>query len=695
MLDETLKEEIQTAYSRLLDEMGYRARSCQKSMIAEIARTLGDEELDQNICVMEAGTGTGKTIAYAVAAIPIARCLKKKVVIATATVALQEQIVHQDLPDILKHSGLEFSFALAKGRRRYVCLSKLDAAIQGGQGENQTLSFLDEPDGGSSQSDTDILAAVATALGNGKWDGERDSWPQELEGRVWSRISTDHAQCTQRRCSHYENCYFYRAREDIHRVDCIVANQDLVLADLMMGGGAILPEPENTIYIFDEGHHLPAKAGDHFSYHISLYSTRNWLQQLPGYLNQVAADVSGITNQIAGLNVLVDQACERLDEAAASLQKLQKKAEVKGDGWLYRYPQGQIDAEMVSLAASLSKSFERLCALVEPLLPIIEKAIEETPVAARSSMEHSLSLVGAMSERLVAACAVWQNFAQESLSPPWARWVGFNAKSQDEGMEMHLSSHPVSVADELQEKLWSRCAGAVVTSATISVAGDFANFQLKSGIEPSQQFASLPSPFRYQEQADLHIPKMKSDPGDKDAHTVEVAAMIPALAEEAAGTLVLFASWWQMNRVYEDMDENFRKQVLKQGDLAKMEILSRHKDVVDAGKASCIFGLASFAEGVDLPGDYCRHVIIVKIPFAVPDDPVGATHSEWVKSRGGNPFHEISLPDAVLKVVQAAGRLLRTETDSGRVTILDRRVLSRSYGSLILDALPPFARDFR
>jgi len=693
MLGDTLKEEIQTAYSRLLDEKGYRARHCQKTMIAEIARTLGDEESEQHICVVEAGTGTGKTVAYAMAAIPIAKHLKKKVVIATATVALQEQIVYQDLPDIGKHSGLEFSYALAKGRRRYICLSRLDLALQEGNSMNHTLSFFDEQRPGESRDDNVIFDAMVTSLGKGEWDGERDSWPEELEGSTWNRVSTDYAQCTQRRCSHYENCFFYRARENVHRVDVIVTNQDLVLSDLMMGGGAVLPDLEDTIYIFDEGHHLPEKAGNHFSHVLSLYGTRGWLQQMATSLNLATADVPGFTHILGGFDELVDQTCERLDDAAAILQALQPEAEAIDDGWLYRYPNGVLDDEIARSAATLATSFERLDTLVEQLLPVIESTIEETPVAAREPLEHWLSVVGAMSDRLSAAWGLWQNYASPEMVPPYARWVRFSAMSQVEGMEMQLASHPVSVADELHERLWSRCAGAVLTSATISVARDFAAFQVKSGIDASQQFASLPSPFRFQEQAILRIPAMESDPGDADAHTAELAELIPGLAREERGTLVLFTSWRQMLRVYDEMEAAFRDQVLMQGDLSKMEILNRHKEAIDDGQASTIFGLASFAEGVDMPGDYCKHVIIAKIPFAVPDDPVDATRSEWIESRGGNAFYEVMLPGAVLRVAQAAGRLLRTETDSGKVTILDRRIVTRRYGRVILDSLPPFARE--
>lgn len=694
MLTEALKEEIQTAYSRLLEEKGYRARHCQKTMIAEIARTLGNVPEDNSICVVEAGTGTGKTIAYAMAAIPIAKQLKKKVVIATATVALQEQIIYQDLPDIRLHSGLEFSFALAKGRRRYLCLSRLDLALQDSGQVNQSLSFFENADSDSDQVDSVIFDSMLTALGKGEWDGERDSWPEEINQATWSRVSTDHAQCTNRQCSHFENCYFYRARENIHRVDCIVTNQDLVLSDLMMGGGAVLPDPEDTIYIFDEAHHLPDKAGNHFSHFLALYSTKTWLQQIPTSLKLASAEIPAINSGlIQDVDSMAEQASQRLDDAAQVLQLLKVDAEEQDDGWQYRFPRGRVGNDITSVSKQLAASFERLDDLIDRVLPLIESTLEDAPPAQREGVEYWLSMVGSISTRLSAAAELWHNFSEEAHSPPYARWIGFSNQSQMEGMEIQLSSHPVSVADELFERLWSRCAGAVLTSATLSVARDFSSFQSKSGVPPEMSCTSLASPFHYQEQAVLSVPKMRTDPGQADQHTQEIVELLPGLVNDDVGALVLFTSWRQMLRVFDDIDETFRERVLMQGELSKMEILSRHRAAVDRGEASCIFGLASFAEGVDLPGDYCRHVVIAKIPFSVPDDPVDATLSEWIEEKGGNSFYEVMLPNAAIRVVQAAGRLLRTETDEGTVTILDRRVVSKSYGKVILNSLPPFARE--
>ena len=638
-----------------------------------------------------AGTGTGKTIAYALATIPIAKQLKKKIVVATGTVALQEQIIYQDLPAIREHSGLDFSFALAKGRRRYLCLSRLDLALQESSASSQSLALFN----GETADHDNLYQEMIDRLGRGEWDGDMDNWPDEIESSAWSRVSTDVAQCTQRQCSHYNNCYFYRAREVIHRVDCVVANQDLVLADLMMGGGAVLPAPEDTIYIFDECHHLPEKAGNHFSHELTLYATRGWLLQLPAFLEMVKKDVSGVSeDHVVTLQRQIEHTVELLDEAAAEMRSLRDEADVIDEGWRRRFEHGRVPARLTQVAAPLATSFSRMIEMVEAILLAIENMLSHASAAERELIEHWLGVVSGTSDRLMAGAALWDNYAKAEHDPPYARWIRSWSGAQVEGMEIQLASHPVSVASELSERLWNRCAGAILTSATVSVGGDFSIYQAKSGIDPGQTFLSLPSPFCFEEQAVLRIPQMTTNPSDADAHSEELTELIPDILAEDQSALVLFTSWRQMMRVFGGLEDDFSQRVLMQGNLSKHEILKRHRKRIDVGKVSWIFGLASFAEGIDLPDKYCTHVVIAKLPFSVPDDPVGATLAEWIESRGGNAFYDLMLPNAALRVIQAAGRLLRTETDSGSVSILDRRLLTKAYGKVILNALPPFRREF-
>ncbi|HET8707023.1 MAG TPA: DEAD/DEAH box helicase, partial [Pseudomonadales bacterium] len=282
MLSDVLKEKIQTAYRRYLSEKELKPRAGQRIMIAEIAKTLGQIETDEedvrtsenHIAVIQAGTGTGKTVAYSLAAIPVTLAMEKKLVIATATVALQEQILFKDLPDIAKHSGLQFSFALAKGRGRYICLQQLH---QAGDASDIPDFFPELAAVNHDANAQRLIARLADALDSKKWNGERDTWPEVIADQTWQTLTIDHARCGGKRCDYYDECAFFKARSSLHSADVVVANHDIVLADLALGGGAILPPTDKTVFIFDEAHHLPIKALEHFAQFARLNLSQKWL----------------------------------------------------------------------------------------------------------------------------------------------------------------------------------------------------------------------------------------------------------------------------------------------------------------------------------------------------------------------------------------------------------------------------------
>jgi len=247
----------------------------------------------------------------------------------------------------------------------------------------------------------------------------------------------------------------------------------------------------------------------------------------------------------------------------------------------------------------------------------------------------------------------------------------------------------------LRRNLWNVAYGALVTSATLTALNSFDRYRMRAGLPKATVTAVVPSPFHHADAGVLRVPDLRADPRDAAAHTAAIVRELPALVEGSRGTLVLFSSRKQMQDVFDGLERDWRRRVLIQGNLSKQETLNKHKARVDGGEPSVLFGLASFAEGVDLPGAYCEHVVIAKIPFAVPDDPVEAALAEWIEARGGNPFMEIAVPDASLRLVQACGRLLRTEQDKGTITLLDRRVVTQRYGKAILNALPPFRREIQ
>ncbi|MDE0949751.1 MAG: ATP-dependent DNA helicase DinG [Halioglobus sp.] len=706
MLSEDLKGSIREAYGAIVERKSLTPRWGQRQMIAEIANTLSriplPGETGENlpaVCVIEAGTGTGKTIAYAVAAIPMAQALGKRLVVATATIALQEQFVNKDLPDIRESSGMNFSFALAKGRRRYVCLSKLDRLMASSEGESALIPlYPDEMREPLVADSLPIYDTMLEALGRGQWDGDRDNWPDSVSEDIWFGVTTDHSQCSGRRCPNISQCSFYRARDELQSADIIVTNHDLVLSDLALGGGAILSPPEDSIYVFDEGHHLPDKALSHFASFCRLHTTIAWLQESKKSLAQSAS----VLNAIESAQRLLQSLPPEMDETIAALQVAEEtvaglfdEAELddsRGDQQL-RLEHGLVPAVLIPVAAALTGRFQKLSSALSRLENLLEEALDDDQSGAgKSEVETWHINVGGMLSRAEAALALWREYAVsgEGEVPPKARWITLMSSSGQFGFELRCS--PVLAADILQECLWSRAAGVIVTSATITALNSFERFVLHSGAPPEANYKIVESPFNYSN-AIFAVPAMDCDPGDAQAHTAALVEMLPQILAPQDGSLVLFSSRRQMQDVYQGLGGEFAARILMQGDCSKQEILRRHKAQIDGGQGSIIFGLASFAEGVDLPGDYCRHVVIAKIPFAVPDSPLEAALVEWVEAQGRNAFMEISVPDAALRLVQASGRLLRTEEDTGRVTLLDRRILTRRYGRSILDSLPPFQRQ--
>lgn len=702
MLTDTLKKQIQGAYSKFLENKNLTARYGQKLMIAEIAKTLGTIELDEentrstrgHICVVEAGTGTGKTIAYLLPALVIAKALGKKLVVSTATVALQEQIVNKDLPELHRHSELGFSFTLAKGRGRYLCLSKLDNLLaEYESGMNPTRALYEDELPSVTAQGIKLYQQMMEALASNKWNGEKDTWPQAVEQGEWQRITTDHRQCTGRRCSNVSACSFFKARDSLHSVDCIVTNHDLVLADLALGGGAILPAPQDTLYVFDEGHHLPQKALNHFAHHSRMLSTSKWLDQCNKTLGTMLGHISGAGNvdrYAEQLPAALMDAKQRLDQLYPLIETRVQSIAFEQRQSNYRFDHGVVPQELLIPAVELHKGFARLSELLGKMTQELNEAMEDAhcPVP-KIDLENHYPVVATWQTRAEATRDLWACYAtpDPAGAVPKARWL--TPIDNTGTMDIEVCSSPILAAKTLEYSLWEKACGAVVTSATLTALGRFQRFQMRAGTPADATYKVVPSPFNYQ-QATLEIPLGTVEATNADVHTLALIEQLPTLLERTAGSLVLFSSRKQMLDVFDELPEALRTIILVQGDSSKQEMLAQHKQRIDAGQGSVLFGLASFAEGVDLPGKYCTHVLIAKLPFAVPDDPIEAALSEWVEARGGNAFMEITVPDASLKLIQACGRLLRTETDTGKISLLDRRIITKRYGKAILDSLPPF-----
>jgi ATP-dependent DNA helicase DinG len=705
-VSDSSKTAIREAYNALMAARQLAPRWGQRQMIAEVANTLA--RVDENggaadppaIAAIEAGTGTGKTIAYSLPGVVMAQALGKRLVIATATVALQEQLAGRDLPDLQAGSGLDFDFAVAKGRRRYLCLSQLDRLLAGAPGNPESAGgnpglYPDEaflaPD---SQAAT-LYQSMLDAMGRGDWDGDRDSWAGNVDDAVWFPATADQGQCTGRRCPNIGQCSFFRARERLQNADVVVTNHDLVLSDLGLGGGVILPAPEDSIYVFDEAHHLPDKALAHFAAFCRVQPTLQWLGETRRALSRGApllATLPGCESGLETLDRLAAESAEALEVAGDTAAVLLEQGE-RGDR--LRFEHGAVPEILRPLAETLASLSARLSARLNTLERAVEDALQDQAYAPqRDELEAWQMGLGGMVVRADNVLALWRSYVTDSEdeNPPRARWLSRRDPEQPQALEFHCSH--ILAGELLAEVLWSRAAGAILTSATLTALGSFDRLRLRAGLPDTARCKVVASPFDYS-RATLQVPAMTSEGGAPTAHTEELISLLPTLLDEGEGSLVLFSSRRQMLDVRDGLSRPWRERLLTQDDYGKQEVLRRHREAIDAGQGSVIFGLASFAEGVDLPGDYCRHVVIAKLPFAVPDDPVDAALAEWLESQGRNPFMEISVPDAALRLVQASGRLLRSESDEGRVTILDRRLLTRRYGRAILDSMPPFTRDLR
>lgn len=682
---------------------GFRARVGQRDMAQRIATALQDVTLGEQtepqsaVAVIQAGTGVGKSAAYLSTTVAMALARKTRVVVSTATVALQEQLMTKDLPALAAVLDTPFVFALAKGRGRYVCKLKLERLVGGGDAvdmfegdEDPAEPALKAPKPVKGQVWQDPLErrmqlydTLASGLATGKWDGDRDSLPEQPEASDWSTVAAERHTCTARHCPRFSACSYYQARMQLAQAQVIVANHDLVLASL---GMKALPDLDNCLVVFDEGHHLPAVALDQFSSAMDLSGLR-WLDKLPKILMEVADKMGFVLAQ--DVTTLAQQLKTALLEASRLAMELLRGVASTYDT-VYRFKDGVVPEVMLEPfklihghAAALSDALEALGAELKL------RAKEDPPQAAQCSVQYAkLGQLAPKINSVVATSAMWL----ASDEPPLAKWL----KSDTSSGLVSLSAHacPIVPGDLLRRHLWQQVRGAVVTSASLTTCGSFDYFLSETGLAELPQVSTLAvdSPFDYQHQGQLIVADTAADPRQVDLYTAEmVAALLADLREVPHGALVLFTSRVQMQAAVNALDAALLEVVLVQGQLARSRLLGIHQARVEAGGTSVIFGLQSFGEGLDLPGTLCETVFITKLPFSPPSDPVEEARAEWLKRAGRDPFSELVVPATGIKLLQWTGRAIRSETDQARVICYDKRLLNMAYGRRMLQGLPPYA----
>lgn len=687
MLHSQIKSDIKQCYENLGNQLdNFIPRRAQNYLVAEIAKTLaGEYHQKHRMLVGEAGTGIGKSLAYLIGGIPFALFNNKKLLISTATVALQEQLINKDLPLFNRIYPKEFSFILAKGRQRYCCNHKLEACCAT-DNDQQVALWEEKP----KKSDLDLLKRMLKATQDGKWDGDRDSWPTTIPDRVWPQIMADKHSCHAGLPKH-RSCPFAKAREHLDKADVIIANHALLMADIELGGGVILPEPEQTIYVIDEAHHLPKVARDFSSAASSLKGAATWLEKL----NQTIGKLAELADYKKAAR-FQDAILENIQHLIPTLRQIANNVDAgmfSKDG-IYRFEHGELPAWLEQEAKGCKDASKKALQSLGKIHDLISERLKDNEIQQRLG-EQALAESGVYLQRLENLEKVWALMAlpKKDKGAPLARWI---EKNPDNEGDYILQVSPLEVGYRLDQLLWSRAAGAILVSATLRALNQFTYFCRQVGIYEmdSTRFLALASPFDYPNNARLVIPALSLEP-QADKFTELLIKILPEYLEGETASLVLFSSYWQMNKVADELRKTAKKnkwELLVQGEESRHTTLKKHKENCKNGKPSILFGTGSFSEGLDLPGDLLQNLIITKIPFGVPTSPVEEAHAEYIESCGGNPFMQISVPEASKKLIQSVGRLLRKEDDTGRVVLLDRRIINRRYGKALLDSLPPFKR---
>ncbi|MCX7693627.1 ATP-dependent DNA helicase DinG [Tepidimonas taiwanensis] len=697
------------AFDAVIDGGALRPRSGQRAMAQRVAETLapvtlgrpeGDAAaITRRIAVIQAGTGVGKSLAYLVPAIMLAQARQTRVVVSTATVALQEQLVHQDLPALARRLPVPFRFALAKGRGRYVCRLKLERWLTDPQAETEPVEEDDDLFAAAAQADRLAwLRARADDLAHGRWDGDRDSLPEPPQAAWWGAIAAEASSCTARHCPVYGGCVYFEQRKALVGAQVIVVNHDLLLSTL---GSRQLPELDQCLLVLDEAHHLPAIALEQFARRTGL-TRLAWIDQLASRSLKAAAEVE------------VDAVADVPGAAARLRHALQEVGRLVVQTWGAQLREMADDAEPLRIrlsggvlpdgfAAPLQAAVDASGAFLAALRAIgdaLRAALRERPDEAKR-LSQLYAQLGTLAPRLEAAhdTARWLLHTPADGQAPLAKWFTLWAGTPDSTVDtVRVQAHasPIQPGGLLRSQLWSGVRGAILTSATLTSGGRFDFFLREVGLADDADVQTLEaaSPFDHATQGRLVLAGVGVDPRHAAAYQQAVqAALLRDLPTVRHGALVLFTSRAHLQRVAAALPAAWRDRVLVQGTLPRQRLLARHRERVAAGQPSILFGLQSFGEGLDLPGRLCEDLFITKLPFAPPDDPVAEARAEWLRAQRRDPFMELVVPAAAIRLAQWIGRAIRTEDDRARIVCYDPRLTTTPYGRWMLQGLPPYTRE--
>jgi ATP-dependent DNA helicase DinG len=669
----------------------YEDRPTQQDM----ARAIATSYNDGGIALAEAGTGTGKSVAYLIPAIEWAVRNRERTVISTNTINLQEQLVGKDLPFLRAALARPFRYALVKGRSNYVSIRRALLAADAG------ATLFDDGQHRDAQAIVEWLDSTR--------DGSLQDLSFEPAPEVWDEVASEADVCLRARCPHFDRCFYQKARREANAADILVVNHHLLFSDIAVrrqqgnfGGTAVLPPYRRVV--LDEAHNLEDAATSHLGVRV----TRRGVYRLLGRLERRGKGVLPYLELKLSLQDADLLKQDALNVVSGSLRPDAQRARelttelfARFDELLDATPDGVL--RLAEGFAAEAHWAEYVAPLLEDLLVVLDsigrgmarvRGIVDTDRALSESLAEQLVELNGLHNRVeLTASALRTAFLSTRDVVPLVRWL--ERRGMERGSRLRniaANAAPVDLAGLLREALFEPVHSTVLTSATLTTRDDFTFLRRRLGIDQGLRVVESvhPSPFDFGTQTLLAVPTDAPDAG-QPLH--RFAAAVATITEDHArltdgGLFVLFTSYGALRAVSQELHRRGtanRWPLFVQGDAPRAALLQRFTD----SARGILLGVASFWEGVDVPGDPLRGLIITKLPFKVPSEPLTAARIEAIEQDGGNSFQEYMLPHAALRLKQGFGRLIRTRTDRGAVVILDPRLLTKGYGRYFLSSLPP------
>jgi ATP-dependent DNA helicase DinG len=720
----TILDTVKRDYEILASTLpNFKRRIGQEIIMHSCAQSI----MDNALLATQAGTGTGKTFAYLLGSLPFVRDQNQHLIISTNTIALQTQLIEKDIPFIIKHLAPKLKVEIAKGSSRYLCPVRMYKLLSTPEQksilpEEGNAFATDESEPNASDTDIDTVKLILKDFNSGDFNGDLDSLEYINTAKMPSLIGRNHLSCPGRgACKKSDSCPYYAQRDRIADADIIITNHAL-LSQTVLTGSTVLCKSgetlENSIFIIDEAHQFPDVLRNANEGQLSTQQVKKWLKGISNFKNQSLKIANSALGQSVLMNIhpflddtqklnLLGEGCLSQINAFTYFLRTNFKSLKYQDDLSDSNKVGTKDQWVLS-PKKMGKNFsEEISQLTLELLQLnnfiqsidtkynakFTAALENLDGKKGSSFSVWQASLRTIKQEITLACLCLERYIQYinitdvngMATSGLARWITANA----EYSEFSVHSNTINIGQKFQDAIVKNSVSTILTSATLDALGDFNFFNSRLGINPkldNHRIENIASPFDYSN-SNIITPVIHDDPNSAK-HCFNIRKSLIEATHKHKSALVLFGSNKQMNETYDICSSELKNNIMMQHDYGKSELIRLHKEKIDSGKTSILFGVAGLSEGLDLQRHYLTTVIITKLPFPNPCNPMINYESRSMNLVGKNSFMNLSLPLCSRNLIQGTGRLIRTEDDFGDIYILDPRITTSRYGSLLLDCLP-------